>query len=258
MALDRFVSRRGVPSVIYSDNAKQFLRADKDIAAKWQATNEELLQHAAINGINWRYIAEGAPWWGGFWEWMVGTTKRLMKKVVGKARFTVKELETTLCKVEAVINGRPITFQYDDHREARPLTPNDLLIGPKLTILPVPPVGVVEETTYMELTQRVRYRQMLMDEFERRWVEEYLQERSKQFQKKHLTTPIRVGQVVLIAADNVRRYNWNLGVIIKLYPSADGVTRSVELRTATGILRRPVQRLLCVGSSGRRLDGGRN
>ena len=48
---------------------------------------------------------------------------------------------------------------------------------------------------------------------------------------------------MLIAADNVRRYNWNMGLITKLYPSADGVVRSVELKTATGTLRRPVQRL---------------
>ena len=243
MALDRFVSRRGVPSVVYSDNAKQFQRADKDIATQWRAANEELMRYAASSGISWKYIAEGAPWWGGFWERMVGTTKRLTKKVAGKARLTVKELETTLCKVEAVINARPITFQYDDHREPRPLTPNDLLIGPKRSSLPAPLVERVEETTQMELTQRVRYRNMLQDEFERRWIDEYLQERARQFKKKHHTTPIRLGEVVLIAADNVRRYNWNMGLITKLYPSADGVVRSVELKTATGTLRRPVQRL---------------
>jgi hypothetical protein len=243
MALDRFVSRRGVPSVIYSDNAKQFQRADKDIAAKWKAVNDALLRHAAMAGIDWRYIAEGAPWWGGFWERLVGSTKRLTKKIVGKARLTVKELETSLCKVEAVINSRPITFQYDDHREPRPLTPNDLLIGSKGAALLSPPVEFIKETTQMELQQRVRYRQMLTDEFERRWTEEYLQERALQFQKKHKTSSIRIGEVVLIAADNVKRHDWILGVITKLYPSADGVVRSVELRTATGSLRRPVQRL---------------
>ena len=65
MAIERFVSRFGVCRVIYSDNAKTFKRADKDLATLWKKAEPEILQEIAHKGIQWKFIAEGAPWWGG-------------------------------------------------------------------------------------------------------------------------------------------------------------------------------------------------
>lgn len=154
MAIDRFIGRRGVPEVLYSDNAKQFLKADRDIAQQWEEAMVVLQRHAAEKKIVWRKICERAPWWGGFYERQVGSVKRLFLKLVGKARLTVKEIETVLCKVEATLNSRPVTFQYNDHREPMPLTPNDFLIGPnKSAIRPIGDQGEMPtDTTYLELT----------------------------------------------------------------------------------------------------------
>jgi len=128
MALERFVARRGIPVVIYSDHGTQLKRASKDLAALWTAATEGIQRYAAREGIQWKFIVESAPWWGGFYERMVGTMKGLLKKVVGNALLTVKEFETTLCKVEATINSRPITYQYDAHSELSPLTPTTFLL----------------------------------------------------------------------------------------------------------------------------------
>ena len=245
MAIDRFIGRRGVPEVLYSENAKMFLKADHDISQQWEEAMVVLQRHAAEKKIVWRKICERAPWWGGFYERQVGSVKRLFLKLVGKARLTVKEIETVLCKVEATLNSRPVTYQYNDHREPMPLTPNDFLIGPnKSAIRPIGDQGEMPtDTTYLELTQRAKYRDLISQQLEERWTEEYLKERSRQFNRKTKIQPIPVGEVVLIKADNVKRQKWTMGVIVETFPSADGITRSVRLRTATEELRRPVQRL---------------
>jgi hypothetical protein len=70
-----------------------------------------------------------------------------------------------------------------------------------------------------------------------------LQDRARHFSKKHKETNIKVGEVVLIEEENVKRSQWRAGVIEKILPSVDGVTRAVTLRTTNGHLNRPVQRL---------------
>lgn len=41
----------------------------------------------------------------------------------------------------------------------------------------------------------------------------------------------------------MKRLNWPLGRIIEIFPGRDGKVRVVKLKTATGYLTRPVQRL---------------
>ena len=35
--------------------------------------------------IKWKFILEKSPWWGGFYERIIGIIKRCIKNVVGKA-----------------------------------------------------------------------------------------------------------------------------------------------------------------------------
>ena len=151
-----------------------------------------------------------------------------------------------LVKIEAVINSRPITFQSDDPMEPRPLSPSDLLIGRRLTTLPVQPSQPDPDRldfNRVDATNRIKYLERLANDFWTRWQKEYLRERSLHYERRRNIQPIRVGEVVLIQADNVKRQEWKMGVISELHPSADGIVRSVTLRTTNGDLRRPVQRL---------------
>jgi len=52
-----------------------------------------------------------------------------------------------------------------------------------------------------------------------------------------------VGDIVLVGHDNLKRLDWPLARVVKVFPGRDGVTRVVRVRTATGELVRPVQRL---------------
>jgi hypothetical protein len=70
------------------------------------------------------YIVEKSLWWGYFYERMVQSVKRCLKKVLRNARLTYEELLTLLIRVEGVLNSRPLTYVYPDEDE--PSTPSHL------------------------------------------------------------------------------------------------------------------------------------
>ena len=62
-------------------------------------------------------------------------TKRCLKKLVGRARLTLDELNTLVIEIEGVINSHPISYISADDVE-EPLTPAHLLCGRRLLSLP--------------------------------------------------------------------------------------------------------------------------
>ena len=67
-AFRRFISRRGIPEKVISENAKNFQGAARELkthSSRIMATAEA--QKFLFNkGIKWQFIMERAPWWGGF------------------------------------------------------------------------------------------------------------------------------------------------------------------------------------------------
>ena len=96
----RFSSRRGLPKLFVSDNLKSF----KSI---------ELKSFLLERGIKWYFVLEKSPWWGGFYERLVGIVKNSLKKVLGKALCNYEQLATNLCEIERAINQRPLTYVTD-------------------------------------------------------------------------------------------------------------------------------------------------
>ncbi|XP_076044749.1 uncharacterized protein LOC143027355 [Oratosquilla oratoria] len=118
LALRTFSARRGLPSVVYSDNAKTF-----------KIVVKALQQYFSVLSPEWKFIAPRSPWWGGWWERLVRSVKSALKKYLGTRCLTKCELETTLFEVEACINSRPLTYVSDDYNVKNPLTPSHFLIG---------------------------------------------------------------------------------------------------------------------------------
>ena len=81
-AFKRFVSRRGIPECITSDDAKTFKAGSQDLKAlKTQVIEAAKSQGFLANhGIKWKFITERAPWWGGFYERLIELAKRRLKK----------------------------------------------------------------------------------------------------------------------------------------------------------------------------------
>ena len=54
---------------------------------------------------------------------------------------------------------------------------------------------------------------------------------------------MKVGALVLMRGDTVRRSLWPLGRIENTYPGRDDIVRVVTVRTKTGVYRRPVVKM---------------
>ncbi|KAK0137861.1 Pro-Pol polyprotein [Merluccius polli] len=249
LAFKRFIARRGLCRVVYSDNARTFKRADQDLRALWKAIKEpEMLKYFSNKGIIWKYIAERAAWWGFFWERLVRSVKTCLRKIMGRASLSFEELSSLLAEVEATINSRPLTFVYSEPEEPQPLTPAHFLIGKRLSSLPPKPFHAAKHTfnsSREELTRRWKYRQRLLSDFWIRWKREYLLElRSAHTRNTPRPTPLKEGDLVLIGDDKMPRQIWKTGVVKELFMGRDGLVRSCAVRTTDRtILRRPVQLL---------------
>ncbi|GBM79729.1 hypothetical protein AVEN_27373-1 [Araneus ventricosus] len=120
----RYAARRGRPSVVYSDNGTNLVGANNLIKRiNW----ETVAKYRTVNKIDWKFIPPSAPWWGGFWERLIGMVKRIIRKVLGQTSLNFEELNTVLCDCESVINGRPLTYVSDDTSDLEPLTPSMFL-----------------------------------------------------------------------------------------------------------------------------------
>ena len=64
---------------------------------------------------------------GGFYERLVGITKRALRKTLGVNCFTLTQLTTILTEVEAVVNSRPLAYVADDIESCHVLVPSDFL-----------------------------------------------------------------------------------------------------------------------------------
>ena len=85
--------------------------------------------------------------------------------------------------------------------------------------------------------------QKLRQHFWNRWYKEYLNElniRNKWMAGKYR---IKEGTVVLLKDDNLPPIQWSFGRVIKTYPGEDGIIRTVTLKTASGELKRNIQKL---------------
>ena len=78
----------------------------------------ELTQNfAALRNIKWKFSLTEAPWFGGFWERLVSSVKRSMKKTLGNSTVCFNELQVLLYEIELVLNLRPPGFAYDNDLE---------------------------------------------------------------------------------------------------------------------------------------------
>ena len=108
MALDRFVSHRGLPHTVYSDNATTFQAARRELAEICTILIDPQTPHYfAHRGITLKFIAPQAAWWEGWWERMIGTNKRCIRKVLGKRQVDDEKLNKILASIEAAINSPP-------------------------------------------------------------------------------------------------------------------------------------------------------
>lgn len=242
LAFRRFAARKSIPKVMISDNALTYVAAARTIEKLTSATNDMLASY----GTTWKFIPPGAPWYGGWWERLIGLTKNCLKKVLGKAFVSLAVLETVITEVECILNDRPLTYVSSDPADEEPLTPSHLLYGRRITSLPYPDEhvdGTETNITHGMANKRSLHVQQIMQHFWTRWRNEYLTS-LREFHRHTRKNGhnVKVGDVVLIH-DESPRNKWPLSVIEELIPGGDGAVRAVRVRTKRGITTRPITKL---------------
>ena len=71
-------ARRGLPKKILSDNGKTFKGAAKII--RTIMSNHEVREYLSGMNLEWQFNVERAPWWGGVFERMIGSTKNASER----------------------------------------------------------------------------------------------------------------------------------------------------------------------------------
>ena len=119
-SLSKFISRRGCPQIILADNGSLFMA--------------DITQNFVVSkNVKWDFNLANAPWYGGFWERLIGQVKRCLKKVLGRTTLDFYQLKIVIQEIELILNSRPLGVLYDDDME-QILTPNHLLFGRNLNL----------------------------------------------------------------------------------------------------------------------------
>ena len=243
-ALKRFISRRGCPSLIQSDNGSNFQGARNDLI-KLQKMLQEANTSPAINSfllekeITWNMIPSRSPHFGGIWEAGVKSMKYHLKRVMGAELLTFEEFTTGLCQIEGILNSRPL-LPMDGHSPEGivPLTAGHFLIGRPLTAYPETDIEAEPR-----LLKKWNKCQALTQSFWVRWSAEYLKIFHVRNKWKKAEDNILPGDVVIIKEQSAFKVRWPIALVLETYPGQDGLTRVALVKTETSTFKRPVAKL---------------
>ena len=242
MALEKFAAFWGMPNLIVSDNATTFKTTA--IALEKLFEHPEVQSYLQSNFLTWQFNLSLAPWWGGWFEKMVGLTKVILRKTLGKALLRFSEMEVVLRKTQAILNNRPLCYQGEELEEEA-LTPNHLIFGHRLQQLPDIPEDIFEEDE--NLATRFKHIESLLNQMWQRWSKEYLiglrEYHKPKTPKTESSYMVKPGDIVLIENKGSQRGMWKKGRVLKLLKGKDdGIVRGVALETIVNGSKRRLER----------------
>lgn len=195
--------------------------------------------------IKFKFHPPTASHFGGFYERLIRSTRRIMTTLMSNQIVSDESLATMFCEAESQLNSRPLTPITMDLDAQEPLSPNHLLL---LNCQGNLPPGIFDKN---DCYARKRWKQIqyLSDQFWRRWTQEYLptlQMRQKWNYKKE---NLKVDDLVLVVDNLVPRGKWLTGRVIETIHDKFGNVRQVKLKTSHGLLRRPIAKLCLIQKS---------
>ncbi|UYV80029.1 hypothetical protein LAZ67_18001468 [Cordylochernes scorpioides] len=164
-AFRRFIARRGRPLIVYSDNGTNF----KGMANALKKIDFSRLKcDPTLKNITWKFIPPGAPWWGGWWERLIGMMKQLLFRILGQTSLGYEELSTVKCDVESLMNTRPLTYLTEESEDLAPLTPS--LFLHEVREVGVPDLDLIDNQT---LSRKYQYIKRVREDLRERFRIEY-------------------------------------------------------------------------------------
>ena len=174
LAFVSFTNRYGVPSVLYSDNAKSFVQASSIIEQLF--TSSELEEKFRIASIAHWTIPVYATWYGAVWERLIKTVKHCLFKTLGRFTPSFSKFITFLSDVQKIFNNRPLAYRSCEN-EIHIISPNHFLMGRPIPSLVFGDSEQVPEWEYHEkdeysslLAQTLELRDSMFENFKDRWL----------------------------------------------------------------------------------------
>ena len=243
-SLRRFIARRGKPSLIKSDHGTNFVGAARELKEivdflNTAKTRQVISDFCSTQNITWDFIPEHAPRFGGIWEAAVKSLKTHLKRVTNNVKFTFEELITILSQIEACLNSRPLVLITCDDDGIEALTPGHFLIGRPIEALP----DVSSPDDSISTLRRWHLCQGVIRHFWTRWSNEYLNSLRRFAKWNHPSKNVKEGDIVVIQEDNMVPTRWPLARVEKVYYGNDGLARVVNVKTRSGVYRRPITKI---------------
>ena len=242
-AIRRSIARRGQVKTIISDNGTNLVGAEKELRQELQKCEQEQIHRKMLQkGINWKFNPPSASHFGGVWERLIRTTRKILYSLLCQqnVRMDDEALQTLFCEVEYILNSRPLLRMSTDVNDDV-LTPNHLLIYQNAENIPQGKYS--KDDLYAQ--RRWRQIQYLTDIFWKRWSKDYLhtlQERQKWYTKRR---NMEVNDIVLIV-DSSPRNCWALGKVMSVFCDRKGLVRSAKVKTQNNVLHRPIHKLCLI------------
>lgn len=244
MALMRFVSRRGAPAEIFSDNGSNFVGAVSELRSITRGWSQGKINDKLLSlGIEWHYNPPLASHRGGVWERLIRSVRRVLLSIVTQQTLNDEAMYTLFVEAERIVNSRPLVPLNMDSNDRIALTPNDLLIL-RSNSTGLLPASLTEG--YNRCWRQVNY---LTDLFWKRWIGEYLPLLRCRQRWLNRSRNFEPGDVVLVVSDTFSRSRWPLGIIDSCLASEYGLVRTVVVRTANGLYKRDVRKVCLIEGS---------
>ncbi|XP_035217313.1 uncharacterized protein LOC118190664 [Stegodyphus dumicola] len=243
-ALRRFSARRGAPSHIYSDNATNFVGANRklsEIQRLWASLpkNEAVAHHLTQASIEWHFIPPASPHFGGIWEAAIKSTKYHCKRVIGETLLTFEELTTLLAQIEAILNSRPLcSVNNTDIDCINILTPSHFLTGDVILSPPELPL-----TSPANIRNRWDLLQKMRKDFCKSWTKAYLSSLQTRKKWKDTQPNMKIGDIVLLLDDGHLPGSWPLGQVVELHHGTDGLVHVATVKTKNSVFKRNIHKL---------------
>ena len=226
LSFKRLCGDVGTPKYIYSDQAGYFVRAKEELQESFMNLNTCMEKLQEQGHIRWKMNASKAPHEAGVWERLVKTTKQTLLRVCRNSLFNYVEFLTILKETQALINDRPLAAASEEAINV--ITQSMLSHGKKLKPFREY-FGESELPGKTNAKWRWQERTKQMDHLYQIWRKQYrdsLQRRAKWFTKQ---PNIKVGDLVVVHEEKVKRGYWKLARVVEILPSRDGSVRKVKI-----------------------------
>ena len=110
MALRRMMARRGKPRNIYSNNRTNFVGAEQELKECLDGMDKAKISDTlSRDRIQWFFNPPSAPHFGGVWEGLVKSAKKVLKITLNGQLVNDETLLTLMAEIESLLNSRPLT-----------------------------------------------------------------------------------------------------------------------------------------------------